>query len=270
MRRENFSHAYIVASPSEEERDGRARRMAAAIVCSGDGNRPCGRCRHCRKVAAGIHPDVITVQKETDDKGKQRKEIYVGQIRNIIADAQVLPNEAEKKVYIIKDAGDMNISAQNAMLKVLEEPPAAVAFILCTDNAGSLLDTVRSRCVELSINNDVRPPGEEAMALARDYLSIAASGSRPRLLSFCMAKEGLDNSQAREFVFCAGELLADMLCGREPDLGFSRAGIMAMARLMKKAENYLNMNVSVKHVFGMLAVSGIAHESLSRNAQQTG
>lgn len=238
--------------------------MAAAIVCSGDGSRPCGRCRHCRKVAGGIHPDVITVQKEIDEKGKPRKEIYVGQIRSIIADAQILPNEAEKKVYIIKDAGDMNASAQNAMLKVLEEPPAAAVFILCTENAGSLLDTVRSRCVELSVNSDAQPPGEESMALAREYLSIAASGSRPRLLEFCMAKDGLDSGQAREFVFCAGKLLADMLCGREPDLGLSRVDVMAMARLLKKAEDYLKMNVSVRHVFGMLAVSGIPRTRSAR------
>ncbi|HHU21820.1 MAG TPA: hypothetical protein GXZ52_00100 [Clostridiales bacterium] len=264
MRRENLSHAYIVASPSEEERNGRARRMAAAIVCSNAGERPCGLCRHCRKAASDIHPDVITVQKETDDKGKQRREIYVGQIRNIIADAQVLPNEAEKKVYIIRDAGDMNVPAQNAMLKILEEPPAAAVFILCTDNAGSLLDTVRSRCVELSLNNDAPAADEETAALAREYLSLAASGNMPQLLGFCMANEGMDNSQAREFVFCAGQLLTDMLCGREQDLGFSRGDIIAMAELMKKAENYLNMNVGVKHVFGMLAVSGIARESDKR------
>ena len=97
---ERVSHAYIVASASEEARRETAQRLAAAMLCESDGERPCGECRHCRKVFAGIHPDVISVAPGVDDKGRKRREILVDQVRFISADAQVMPNEARVKVYV--------------------------------------------------------------------------------------------------------------------------------------------------------------------------
>ena len=70
---ERVSHAYIVASASEEARRETAQRLAAAMLCESGGDRPCGECRHCRKVFAGIHPDVISVAPGVDDKGRKRR-----------------------------------------------------------------------------------------------------------------------------------------------------------------------------------------------------
>ena len=151
---ERVSHAYIVASASEEARRGTALRLAAAMLCESSGDRPCGDCRHCRKVFSGIHPDVVSVAPALDDKGRKRREILVEQVRFISADAQVMPNEARVKVYAIHDAERMNAAAQNALLKLLEEPPASAAFILCASNPALLLPTVRSRCVLLRQNAD--------------------------------------------------------------------------------------------------------------------
>ena len=120
---ERVSHAYIVASASEEARRETAQRLAAAMLCESDGERPCGECRHCRKVFAGIHPDVISVAPGVDDKGRKRREILVDQVRFISADAQVMPNEARVKVYVVHDADRMNAAAQNALLKLLEDRP---------------------------------------------------------------------------------------------------------------------------------------------------
>ena len=118
------SHAYIVASMSEETRREAALRVAAAMLCESGGDRPCGECRHCRKVFSGIHPDVVNIAPGVDDKGRKRREILVDQVRFVSADAQVMPNEAGVKVYVIHDADLMNPAAQNALLKLLEEPPA--------------------------------------------------------------------------------------------------------------------------------------------------
>ena len=68
-----LSHAYILAAPERSEAVSAARRLAAAAVCSSTGARPCGTCRDCRKVSEGIHPDVISVRRLTDDKGAQRR-----------------------------------------------------------------------------------------------------------------------------------------------------------------------------------------------------
>ena len=144
-----LSQSYIIAAPSADDCDAQAARLAARAVCSGVEPKPCGKCRDCRKAAAGIHPDIIDVRRMTDDKGRPKREIMVDQVRAMAADASILPNEAERKVYVIHEAELMNESAQNAALKLLEEPPAWVVFILCTVNSERLLPTVRSRCLEI-------------------------------------------------------------------------------------------------------------------------
>ena len=91
------------------------------------------------------HPDFITI----DDP--EKKHVPVELIRQAKADIYVLPNEANRKIYLLPRAQDMRVEAQNALLKVLEEPPEYGVFLLITDNPEKLLPTVRSRCVELKL-----------------------------------------------------------------------------------------------------------------------
>ena len=84
----------------------------------------------------------MTIERRTDDKGKQKREIAVDQIRQMVFDAVARPQTAEHKVYVVRDAQLMNTAAQNAALKLLEEPPASAAFILCAANTAMLLPTV--------------------------------------------------------------------------------------------------------------------------------
>lgn len=164
-------------------RCGARRHRGSRLPCSAssDGDRPCGDCRHCRKVFSGIHPDVVNIAPAVDDKGRKRREILVDQVRFISADAQVMPNEAATKVYVIHDADLMNAAAQNALLKLLEEPPSSAAFVLCASNPALLLPTVRSRCVLIRINEDA-VDDEQAAADAQALLEAVASGSRVELL----------------------------------------------------------------------------------------
>lgn len=248
-----LSHAYIVSAPSQEEALRVARTVAAAAVCTG-AKPPCGQCRACRKAESGIHPDILTVRRLTDDKGKQKREISVDQIRRMIGDAYVLPNEADRKVYIIEEAETMNTAAQNAALKLLEEPPAGVIFLLCTSNPEQLLPTVRSRCAEINRNVGQREKDEEAGKLAAGYLKAVASGDRAKLLRWCTENEGLDNRGAAAFVDGAQELLADMLCGRKSRLGLPEENLAELLRLLARCGAYLKVNTGVKHIFGLLAV----------------
>ena len=142
-----LSHAYILCGPKGSGRHTLARLLAAALVCTAPaGQRPCGICPHCKKAAGGIHPDITAVTGPGEGKP-----ITVDQIRAIRSDAYVRPNEAERKVYILENAEQLNSSAQNAMLKLLEEGPAYAAFLLIADNGGGLLQTVRSRCEQLDL-----------------------------------------------------------------------------------------------------------------------
>lgn len=151
--RRGLSHAYILSGAPGSGRTTLARLLAAAMVCEAqdDARKPCGQCPPCKKVLAGIHPDVQTT-------GEDGKDITVAQVRQLRADAYIRPNEAPRKVYVLKNAQTMNASAQNAMLKLLEEGPAYAAFLLLAENGGGVLQTVRSRCEELSLTPV--PPGE--------------------------------------------------------------------------------------------------------------
>lgn len=142
QRSGKLSHSYLICGPEGAGKKTLARLVSAAMQC-GDAHAPCGRCSACRKVFAGNHPDVITC---VDEKHKQ---FGVDSARSICTDAFIRPNEGRRKVYIFPQ--ELNLSAQNTLLKVIEEPPAYAAFLFLTTNSERLLPTVRSRCQELRL-----------------------------------------------------------------------------------------------------------------------
>ena len=139
-----LSHSYLISGPAGSGRHTLATLLAAAMECTGE-QRPCMVCRACRKVCSGNHPDVITV----DEPGKAQ--VPVDCIRKARAEAFIRPNEGTRKIFLIPRAGEMNPAAQNALLKVLEEPPPYGAFLLLATGPEQLLPTIRSRCVELRL-----------------------------------------------------------------------------------------------------------------------
>ena len=147
LRRGHVSHFYLISGPAGSGKHTLAKLLAAAILCGKD-NAPCTGCSTCRKVFEGNHPDFITV---TDP---EHKNIAVKIVREIRDDVFIRPNEAEHKIYLF--AQDMGIEGQNALLKVLEEPPKYGVFLLLADNPEKILPTVRSRCTELNLHG-LRP-----------------------------------------------------------------------------------------------------------------
>lgn len=253
-----LSHAYIISAPTREEGLCEARRLAAAAVCDDPVHAPCGQCRACRKAAANIHPDIITVERLTDDKGKKKREIIVDQVRDMNSDACILPNEASRKVYIIDEADTMNLAAQNAALKLLEEPPAGAVFLLCVTNPLKLLDTVRSRCVEINFAGDADEQDEESIKLASAYLKTVASGDLAALCRWCAAGDAMDIRAASDFCLAVSTLIADILTHRRKNPGLSTGELVRINALMEKCGAYLKVNTGVKHIFGLLAVDSIA------------
>ena len=141
LSRGYISHFYLISGPEGSGKHTLARLLAAAILCKQSG---CGSCGACRKVLDGNHPDFITV---TDP---EHKNIAVKIVRQIRDDVFIRPNEAEHKIYLF--AQDLGTEGQNALLKVLEEPPKYGVFLLLTDNPEKILPTVRSRCTELVLS----------------------------------------------------------------------------------------------------------------------
>ena len=135
-----------------------ALNIAKALFCCAEfETRPCGKCTACKKVASKIHPDLKIVEAK-----KNYKTIRVDDIRELRLEAYLMPNEAKYKVYIINDGSLMNDQAQNVFLKILEEPPEKVKFIIICQSRFSMLPTVRSRTqiFEINTENVLKPRGK--------------------------------------------------------------------------------------------------------------
>lgn len=136
------SHFYLISGPAGSGKRTLAQLLAAAIMCK-DSKRPCMSCTACRKVMENNHPDFITV----DDP--EHKAVSVKIVRQAREDVYIRPNESDYKIYLFPQ--ELGIEGQNALLKILEEPPKYGVFILLSTNAEQLLPTVRSRCTELAL-----------------------------------------------------------------------------------------------------------------------
>ncbi len=142
LQKGHISHFYLISGPRGSGKHTLAKLLAGAILCEGSG-KPCGVCGPCRKLENGNHPDFITVE---DPEHKMTSVKIVRQIRE---DVFIRPNESAYKIYLFPQ--ELGIEGQNALLKILEEPPKHGVFILLTDNPDKLLTTVRSRCTELKL-----------------------------------------------------------------------------------------------------------------------
>ena len=178
--RGTLSHALIFSGPGE--RTAAARYAAAAMECTAGGERPCLACPDCRKVIRDIHPDVVFVRDE------EHAEISVDVVRRARADAFIRPNEGARKIYIFEDCSLLTEKDQNVLLKTVEEGPAYAAFFFCAENAAALLQTIRSRCVEVKTAPVQQGEGAglpQAVELAR----VIAAGSAARRAAFFVSLE---------------------------------------------------------------------------------
>lgn len=144
VREQSVSHAYILSGEPGSGRKTAAQAVAAALLCTGEGERPCGQCRACRMIRERSHPDLRFLTHEKPGT------VSVDEVREqVIADAPIRPYYGPYKIYILDEAEKMNPQAQNALLKTIEEPPSYVILFLITASADALLPTIRSRCIHL-------------------------------------------------------------------------------------------------------------------------
>ena len=156
---------------------------------------PCGECGACQRIARGVHADVIII--EPGETGS----ITVDAVRAVVDQTAFRPFEGRRRVVVIDDADRLVQPAQNALLKTLEEPPAASVFLLVTSRPHRLLATVRSRCPELRFGG--LSTGEIADILATQHqfdptAALAAAMSADGSVARALETGPGDHIQARK------------------------------------------------------------------------
>ena len=259
--RGTLSHALLFSGSGD--RLSAARFAAAAMECQSGRGRPCGACAACRKVFADIHPDVVTVRDEA------HKNLSVDTIRQMRADAYVQPNEGARKVYIFPDCGILTEQDQNVLLKLVEEGPPYAAFLFCAENAAVVLQTLRSRCVELKLHPAAEGGGEEVQA-AEALCRCLAARKRGKVTELAVrlekkriTREDLSALLERSRALCAAALLLQY--GQEPEescreiapilaKNLTKSQIMRTIELLQKYRGECTYNVGTGHVLGAIAV----------------
>jgi DNA polymerase-3 subunit delta' len=207
LRRGALHHAYLFGGPEGVGKGRAARLLAQAANCEGGEAPPgglrddaCGACLPCRKIAKGIHPDVLVLSEERvmakagawEPRGGRSpsKDIVVDQVRDVVDRRLALRRSEGRRRFVVIDPADaMNPQAQNALLKTLEEPPDATTLVLVATSPDSLLPTIRSRCLRVPfapispetiaalLEEDGHPPEKARLA------AVLSGGSLGRALA---------------------------------------------------------------------------------------
>lgn len=254
-------HAIIFSGAGD--RLSAAAMAAAAMECTAVSGAPCGVCQNCRKVMAGIHPDVITAH------DKEHKTMAVDLLRSLCADVYIRPNEGERKVYLFDDCAQLDERCQNLLLKTVEEGPPYAAFLFCAENSAALLPTLRSRCVEWKLGAGEESRAGEDDSRARELCRALCTRRMSTVVECLTALEGARPTREE-----LGQLLEQCRCfltaallaeyGRPvPPEGTEIAGnlrenltkrqLMRTIEVMQTYRRQCEWNVGVGHVLGALA-----------------
>ena len=187
-----FPHAVIIEGEEGLGKKTLAKEIALSLFCTNTEEKPCRECAQCNKIIKGIHPDFCEY---FPDDSKKSRPFTVDTVREIINDAAVSPNEAQYKICVLNECERMNPSAQNALLKLIEEPPEYAVFLLLATNKTVFLETVLSRSVVISLEGVDYSEGAE-------YICKSDSSLNPedvkRAIALCNGNIGKTLEMLRE------------------------------------------------------------------------
>ena len=235
-----FPHAVLIEGGSAQERKTLVRLIAQALVCTSSGEHPCGKCAACQKAASPPSASKLS--------GKR--------VREVREDVFILPNEASYKAYLLLNAQSMSPQAQNALLKVLEEPPAYAVFLLACDSKTKMLPTILSRVTTFTLDspaqeltaaagkkeqkaNDLSDQMARAVAAAAEFPLLSLTGKLEKdkeLTALCLARMMLIFREA-----------ARISCGMEPtdETAAYLAGALTQERLLAVIDTISSLNHSL-------------------------
>lgn len=171
LKLNSVAHAYLLVGPDHVGKRTLALNLAQALNCD-EADRPCGQCRSCLRILENKHADIAVVGLGS------RVEIGIDDIRELQHSANLPPYEGKYKVFVIEDAQYLSTEAGNSLLKVLEEPPPQVVWLLLATQGQRVLPTVASRCQRLELKPMALGQIEEVLAN-----SYEVEPSKARLLA---------------------------------------------------------------------------------------
>ena len=226
------------------------------MVCENKDRIPCGECEHCRKAKEGIHPDIITIEKPED-----KKHFVKDDIKKMVADAFLTPNEADVKVFIIKELQLMTEESQNLLLKILEEPPKYTAFVLIADNSNAVIGTVLSRVVRLRMGKtSATEYSEKAIAVTEKLVEALLS---PYEYNRIEATAPLDGNKA-----LTAEALEVFISVLRDAIALKSGGSALLENLREKSEKLAD-NMTLERLLKMYDVVAGLLRSLENNPNYT-
>jgi DNA polymerase III, delta subunit len=259
----------ILHGGSGEARREGAWELARTLLCeAAESERPCGVCRHCRRIGPGggsgsgdspFHPDVAVLERDL------RTATSVDATKGLLRGAQVSPFEARGQVFVVASAESLSGEAANALLKSLEEPylTSPRHFLLLAPSQFDLLPTLRSRSLGVYLGGSRRPAGDEVGEIADAFASAIGlwteSGSEAALLSAAAALEavgGWDDPRAAAPWERAAETV--LVASRDSTLENARRCLLALAEDLLAAPRMRLRGIPARRI-----LEGLVHRRLA-------
>ena len=246
-----FPHTILIEGGTAQGRTDFAYFLANMILCLSDGQRPCGICKACIKCNAKSNPDI---KEYGEDKNSSTFKVELS--REIRQDAFVLPNDSDKKVYILKGAQNMNDSSENALLKILEEPPHFDFFILTCESKSAMLDTVLSRSTVISLGESRQEFSEVIIETAEKIVLSLINSSELKTL------EAIAPLQSKKDMFestleCIKAIFTDALKYKQTQINTS-----AYSDTVEAVCN----RISVNKIYTLISITAGLHQRFRQNA----
>jgi len=284
LENNTLPHAILLEGASQAVRRDAAMELARALLCTGqtaqedddetsmfggaslfgevetaeevspsaDKIVPCGTCAHCIKTASDVHPDLKLIE-----GGTAARSFHIDAIRAMRQEAYVLPNEANVKVFVLHNAQSMTAEAQNALLKLLEEPPDFVCLILTAPARKMLLQTVISRVAAFSLGEAVEESLDpEREALLQQHAAAIAQALLDTKQPYALLEATAPLEGNRELVREVLPCLRRNLHARLVQDVAQAARIVRLIEALRELEQTLNRNANLNLLITKLAGLG--------------
>lgn len=235
--RDRLCHAYIICGEKGVGKTTLSKHIAAQILCENGTGVPCGACKSCRMLEIGGHPDFITIE-PSGKSGNYRSD----DLRPIISDASVAANEGGIKIYFLPRIDKALAAAQNVLLKIVEEPPSHVVFIMTAESREKILPTILSRTISMNIPE--ASPAECRLALSEHGFDPETIEEAVSLFGGNIGRcvDYIQNDEAKKLPKAVKDISKALVSGDEYSL------LLALTSLEKDRELCLEVLAALKGV----------------------